>query len=59
MRRKIKTKVYKSSAESWFYKTFIKNTVNDNFYTAVEALNKESNQKLISKIKREIKIDSE
>lgn len=52
-------KIYKPSQESWFYKTFIKNTVNDNFFTAAEVLDKESNQDLIAKIKRKIKINNQ
>ena len=55
---KKKNKVYRSSKESWFYKTFIKNTVNDNFNTTAEVLAKESNKQLIKKIK-EIKIEKQ
>ena len=47
-----KHKVYREFDESWFYKKFIKNTVNDNFITPTEALEKESNQRLIKKVKR-------
>ena len=49
-------KVYKDSDENWFYRKFIKNTVNDNFITPAEALDKRPNQKLIKKIKN-IKIN--
>ena len=45
-----KSKVYRESAESWFYKNFIKNTVNDDFNTPAEILAKKTNQELIAKV---------
>ena len=38
----MKNKVYKKYSWSWFYKNFVKNTVNDNFYTAAEIMSKKS-----------------
>ena len=49
---KKKYRVYKKSSESWFYKKFIKDTVNDNFITPIEVLDRDSNQTLIKKIKK-------
>ncbi len=47
-----KSKVYRESAESWFYKNFIKGTVNDDFNTPAEILAKNTNQKLIAKVNK-------
>ena len=42
-------KIYKKSSWSWFYKNFIENTVNDNFYTAVEIMSEQRD--LIDRVK--------
>ena len=42
-------KTYKKRSWSWFYKNFIKNTVNDNFYTAVEIMSEQRD--LIDRVK--------
>lgn len=37
-KNKARHKVYNKSSWSWFYKNFIHKTVNDNFYTPAEIL---------------------
>ena len=51
-----KHKIYKQSSWSWFYTTFIHNTVNDNFHTSAEVLEKSENQEILGKIKK-VQID--
>ncbi|MDE0150960.1 MAG: hypothetical protein OXK80_00470 [Bdellovibrionales bacterium] len=55
--KETKHKIYRDSVENWFYQKFIKNTVNDNFVTPAEALDKDSNQDLMRKINTKIKIN--
>ncbi len=40
-------KIYKKRYWSWFYKKFIKGTVNDNFYTPAEIM--EKNREIIQR----------
>ena len=44
----MKHKIYKKSNWSWFYRLFIKNTINDNFYTPKEIV--ENNKELIDDV---------
>ena len=53
-----KSKAYRESSESWFYKKFIKNTVNDNFITPAEVIAKRTNKSIIDQIKR-MNLDSD
>ena len=49
--KKIKHKIYRTSDESWFYKKFIKGTINDNFITPKEVFEKKENQEILQKVK--------
>ena len=49
MDKRKKYKVYRESSWSWFYRHFIKNTVNDNFYTPSEIMDKQ--QEIINQVK--------
>lgn len=55
-KKKIKYKAYDSQQESWFYRTFIKHTVNDNFFTSKEVVEKAENKELIERVSNETKI---